>query len=60
MKEFTLLITILFNLQIVDQNDNNSDPVSDKFKDIAKKKVGRNDPCTCNSGKKFKHCCGRL
>ncbi len=22
-------------------------------------KVGRNDPCPCNSGKKFKHCCGR-
>jgi len=20
---------------------------------------GRNDPCTCGSGKKFKHCCGR-
>ena len=22
-------------------------------------KVGRNDPCPCNSGKKFKKCCGR-
>jgi preprotein translocase subunit SecA len=22
-------------------------------------KVGRNDPCPCNSGKKYKHCCGR-
>ncbi len=22
-------------------------------------KVGRNDPCPCNSGKKFKQCCGR-
>ena len=21
-------------------------------------KVGRNDPCPCGSGKKFKHCCG--
>lgn len=25
----------------------------------AKKKVGRNDPCPCGSGKKFKHCCMR-
>ena len=25
----------------------------------AKKDVGRNDPCPCGSGKKFKHCCGR-
>ncbi len=23
-----------------------------------KKKVGRNDPCPCGSGKKYKHCCG--
>ena len=22
-------------------------------------KVGRNEPCPCGSGKKFKHCCGR-
>jgi hypothetical protein len=22
-------------------------------------RVGRNDPCPCRSGKKFKHCCGR-
>ena len=21
--------------------------------------VGRNDPCPCGSGKKYKHCCGR-
>ena len=23
-------------------------------------KPGRNDPCPCGSGKKFKHCCGRV
>lgn len=23
-------------------------------------KVGRNEPCTCGSGKKYKHCCGRI
>jgi len=23
------------------------------------KKVGRNDPCPCGSGKKYKFCCGR-
>jgi SWIM/SEC-C metal-binding protein len=21
--------------------------------------VGRNDPCPCGSGKKYKHCCGK-
>jgi preprotein translocase subunit SecA len=25
----------------------------------SKVKVGRNDPCPCGSGKKYKHCCGR-
>lgn len=24
------------------------------------KKPGRNDPCLCGSGRKFKHCCGRV
>ena len=26
---------------------------------VKAKKVGRNDPCVCGSGKKYKHCCGR-
>ncbi|MBM3176270.1 MAG: preprotein translocase subunit SecA, partial [Chloroflexi bacterium] len=25
----------------------------------AGKKIGRNEPCPCGSGKKYKHCCGR-
>ena len=24
------------------------------------KKIGRNEPCFCGSGKKYKHCCGSL
>ena len=23
-------------------------------------KIGRNDPCPCGSGKKYKKCCGRF
>ena len=26
---------------------------------IAEKKIGRNDPCPCGSGKKHKKCCGK-
>ena len=26
---------------------------------VKEKKVGRNDPCPCGSGKKYKFCCGR-
>ncbi|MBO0798476.1 MAG: SEC-C domain-containing protein [Blastocatellia bacterium] len=25
----------------------------------SKQKIGRNDPCPCGSGKKFKKCCGQ-
>ena len=28
-------------------------------KPVITQKVGRNDPCPCGSGKKFKNCCGR-
>ena len=30
-----------------------------KVKPELKAKVGRNDPCPCGSGKKYKHCCGK-
>ena len=30
-----------------------------KRQPVTSKKVGRNDPCPCGSGKKYKHCCGR-
>ena len=35
------------------------EPPRQKQAVIAGKKVGRNDPCPCGSGKKYKHCCGR-
>ena len=28
-------------------------------KSVRVKKIGRNDPCPCGSGKKYKYCCGR-
>ena len=53
-------ITILMNLKIVEQNKdqiNNKDKTKASF---AQKKIGRNEPCYCGSGKKYKHCCGAL
>ena len=32
--------------------------ISSKSSTPSNKKVGRNDPCPCGSGKKYKHCCG--
>ena len=33
-------------------------PSERQVKVEVKEKIGRNDPCTCGSGKKFKKCCG--
>jgi len=32
---------------------------SEKPQPVRKQKIGRNDPCPCGSGKKYKKCCGR-
>jgi preprotein translocase subunit SecA len=35
-------------------------PLENQKPDVAKKgKIGRNDPCPCGSGKKYKYCCGK-
>ncbi len=39
---------------------NGANDGSEKQQPVRKgKKVGRNDPCPCGSGKKYKHCCGK-
>ena len=58
----TDLVTILLNLKIIEnpvekENENNT---SEKFKKLSKNKIGRNELCPCNSGKKYKHCHGSL
>ena len=46
------------------QNSNSSNqqkpttPIAKKQRTESGEKVGRNDPCPCGSGKKFKQCCG--
>jgi HEAT repeat protein len=32
--------------------------IEDEIQPVASSKVGRNDPCPCGSGKKYKKCCG--
>ncbi len=57
------LITFLINIKIVDNTENEEDfkkKQNDNFEKLSSKKVGRNEPCPCNSGKKYKHCHGSL
>ena len=45
-----------------DQSDNNGEELELVIPTVRREapKVGRNDPCPCGSGKKYKNCCGRL
>ena len=46
------------NIKNISTNENGNTPV--KRKPVrAEKKIGRNEPCTCGSGKKYKNCCGK-
>ncbi len=64
-------VTKIFNVRIMKQEDLPSlEDEEDKIKNLkfggdgkkepirSKSKVGRNDPCPCGSGKKYKKCCG--
>ena len=42
--------------QITNESDDSTVKQPKKNKE---KKIGRNDPCPCGSGKKYKNCCGR-
>ena len=55
-------ITILMNLKVVEsetEKDNEFKPAKINPKYIGKK-MSRNEPCLCGSGKKYKRCCGAL
>jgi preprotein translocase subunit SecA len=54
-------ITILMNLKVVEQSkEETKDNVEKIDPNLARKKIGRNEPCFCGSEKKYKHCCGAL
>ena len=38
---------------------NDSDTSKSKRQPKKSEKIGRNDPCPCGSGKKYKQCCGK-
>ena len=55
------LIKFLLNLNIVVSKDEKSKNNQKEIEEgKSEKKVGRNEKCPCGSGKKFKHCHGRI
>ena len=54
-------VTILMNLKVLTEQAPEQENKNSMLDQIKKgKKIGRNEPCYCGSGKKFKHCCGAL
>tara|TARA_A100001388_G_scaffold258486_1_gene225053 strand:- start:238 stop:888 length:651 start_codon:yes stop_codon:yes gene_type:complete len=55
-------IVVLMNLKFVKTSSGKSEEKTSEEKSINQinKKVKRNEPCPCGSGKKYKKCCGRL
>ena len=53
------VLKTLFNLEIIGSDKNNNKVKKFKSnKTLISKKIGRNDPCPCGSGKKYKICHG--
>ncbi len=55
------VLKTLFNIKLINnQNEDNQSFDENKKKErrIIAKKVGRNEPCPCGSGKKYKQCHG--
>ena len=55
-------VTILINLQIVQEPTQEKEVFEPTKIDpkYIRKKMSRNEPCSCGSGKKYKKCCGAL
>ena len=58
---FLLKAEIRQNTEVKQTLKGNANDGKEKLKSapIKVKKVGRNDPCPCGSGKKYKQCCGK-
>ena len=54
------LITVLLNLAIIEKNEQKENTPTKIDPKYIGKKMSRNEPCFCGSGKKYKRCCGAL
>ena len=45
--------------EVVKNKSTNDNDTTRKGRTVKKEKIGRNDPCPCGSGRKYKQCCGK-
>lgn len=56
---------LIYRVTVVEKQEGPKNVYENRYKEDNKrsirigKKIGRNDPCHCGSGKKYKQCCGR-
>ena len=55
-------INVLMNLKFVETPNDKPEKTVERKSSIkeVKRKISRNEPCPCGSGKKYKKCCGSL
>lgn len=57
-------VRLVYRARVMEKPEERTDMVENKYNDeqvkepIKSNKIGRNDPCPCGSGKKYKKCCG--
>ena len=56
----TMRQTVTMALSHVELRQPDEDPAPSEVASAAVRKVPRNAPCPCGSGKKYKHCCGKI
>ena len=53
------VVRVIYNANIVKREPSQQTAASKRHAAPANKETGRNDPCPCGSGKKYKKCCGK-
>jgi preprotein translocase subunit SecA len=53
------LVHLIYNANIVKREPSQQAAASKRHAAPTNKETGRNDPCPCGSGKKYKKCCGK-
>ena len=52
------VLKTFFRIQLINNDSNKKNNNDQDKRKIVSKKVGRNEPCPCGSGKKYKQCHG--
>jgi len=59
------IIRYVFHVTVMERPEEREDLVENRYEEEAQhgparaNNIGRNDPCPCGSGKKYKKCCGK-